>query len=167
MNDPDLRRSIIGVPCYFHTMIAFACVVLLKVADRYRDELAIDTGSVYASIRQIIELLRSSNCGRNHLVHWMAGGLAKMLRASIGTPSQPAAALPQWNDDQVDSTLFNDLSDIPEQPSFPSVDPLLQMNTNYVSQDNDPILGSGPYLPMLETFEGNEYELTDLSFNFV
>ncbi|KAL1985249.1 hypothetical protein VTN96DRAFT_8048 [Rasamsonia emersonii] len=168
LNDPDLRRSILGVPHYFHTMIAFACVVLLKVSSRYRDDLAIDTDTIYSLIGRIINLLRSNSCNRYHLVHWMAEGLDKMLKSSSSSHGGS-----QWNttlasDSTTTTNIFDNVeNDIPEQPTFPSVDPVLQMNPGFVSQSNDPVLSAGPFLPVLETLDGNEYDLTDLSFNFI
>ncbi|KAH8703565.1 hypothetical protein BGW36DRAFT_369545 [Talaromyces proteolyticus] len=186
LNDSDLRRSIIGVPHYFHTMIAFACVVLLKVVDRYREELGIDAQSTYALIQQIIELLRRNNCGRYHLVHWMAGGLENMLKSSRrnnsflplpwnnkNSSSNSSHALSPLEQDAVDNSLFSSVADIPEQPSFLSLDPNFDIQSGlnvdeseYVGGNNG-ALGSGPFLPMLDGADGGDYGLTDLSFNFV
>jgi hypothetical protein len=179
LNDPDLRRSILGVPHYFHTMVAFACVVLLKISSRYREDLGIDTDSVHSLIGQIIDLLRSNNCSRHHLVHWMAEGLEKMLPSRSSSPSwckRSPSSLP-WDGTlgsvESTSTMLNNgfQNNIPEHSAFRSpVDPMLQMNhPGFVSsQNNDPVLSpGGPFLPILDTLEGNEYDLTDLSFNFV
>ncbi|QKX54693.1 uncharacterized protein TRUGW13939_01781 [Talaromyces rugulosus] len=186
LNDTDLRRSIIGVPHYFHTMIAFACVVLLKVADRYREDLGIDVQSTHSLIQQIIELLRRNNCGRYHLVHWMAEGLEKMLKSSrrsssylppawnnnhnSGSSNSSSHALSPLEQDPVGNSLFNSVSDIPEQPSFLSLDPNFDMQTG-LNVDEGPgasaPLGSGPFLPMLDGIDNADYDLADLSFNFV
>lgn len=191
LNDADLRRSIIGVPHYFHTMIAFACVVLLKVADRYRNDLGIDTQATYSLIQQIIELLRRNNCGRYHLVHWMAEGLEKMLKSShrsnsatylppiwnnnnnnhnSGSSNSSSHALSPFEQGPVSNSLFSSVSDIPEQPSFLSLDPNFDMQTSLNVDDgpggNAP-LGGGPFLPMLDGLDNGEYGLSDLNFNFV
>jgi hypothetical protein len=201
LNDADIRPSIIGVPHYFHTMIAFACVVLLKVSDRYRDDLGIDVGLTHALIKRVIEFLRAINCGRYHLVHWMAEGLAKMLhscRGSSSVSSHSGIQLPlSWdgssnhnshnnNDnilspltqDNVGNTLFNSVSEIPEQPSFLSLDPNFDIHTGLNAEDNHDdgnimMGGGGPFLPMLDGMEAGggggagDYGLTDMSFNFV
>jgi hypothetical protein len=185
LNDTDLRRSIIGVPHYFHTMIAFACVVLLKVADRYREDLGIDAQSTHSLIQQIIELLRRNNCGRYHLVHWMAEGLEKMLKSSrrsssylpptwnnnhnSGSSNSSSHALSPLEQDPVGNSLFNSVSDIPEQPSFLSLDPNFDMQTglNVEGPGASAPLGSGPFLPMLDGIDNADYDLADLSFNFV
>lgn len=189
LNDTDLRRSIVGVPHYFHTMIAFACVVLLKVADRYREDLGIDVPSTYSLIQQIIELLRRNNCGRYHLVHWMAEGLEKMLNSSHrsssylpptwnnnthnsggGSSNSSSHALSPLEQEPVGNSLFSSVSDIPEQPSFLSLDPNFDMQTS-LNVDEGPganaPLGSGPFLPMLDGIDNADYDLADLNFNFV
>ncbi|OKL62322.1 hypothetical protein UA08_02517 [Talaromyces atroroseus] len=205
LNDVDIRPSIIGVPHYFHTMIAFACVVLLKVSDRYRGDLGIDAGLTHALIQRVIEFLRQINCGRYHLVHWMAEGLAKMLHlcrsssAGLHPGVQPHLS---WNgsnnnhnhnhdailspliQDNVSNTLFNSVSEIPEQPSFLSLDPNFDLHAGLNAEGNhdDSHIGTmssgGPFLPMLDGIDGGgagastgggggDYGLTDMSFNFV
>ncbi|KAL1990547.1 hypothetical protein VTN49DRAFT_6386 [Thermomyces lanuginosus] len=200
LHDAELRRSIVGVPHYFHTMVAFACVVLVKVSDRYREELKIDAVAVHSLIRQIINLLRENNCSRHHLIHWMAEGLGKLLdSASLSFPSPTSTTTPSiatptytfnsnnntnadnsnksiaappvssWQSLSPSHSLLDD--GIPEQPTFPSVDPLLQMDATFGSSTPghtaaaDPSW-SGPFLPVFEGADG-ECELTDFSFNFV
>jgi hypothetical protein len=80
--------------------------------------------------------------------------------------------------DSVDNTLFNSVSEIPEQPSFLSLDPNFG-NLNAEDDDHGMMVGSagvgagmgsgaGAFLPMLDGIEaGGDYGLTDLSFNFV
>lgn len=79
LQDDDLRNSLVGVPHYFHTMIAFAGVVLLKVSGKYHVQLSIDLESVFTLTSSVISLFRSTACSRYHLVRWMATGLEKML----------------------------------------------------------------------------------------
>lgn len=220
LGDADIRRSIIGVPHYFHTMVAFACVVLLKVADRYRDDLGIDVATTHSLIQRVFDFFRHVNCGQYHLVPWMADGLAKMLaqssaaqssrgsmssgsingsiNGSVNSSSSHSNVPLSWDNhhhqprsrnrglntmspslvhhDSVDNTLFNGVSEIPEQPSFLSLDPNFG---NLNAEDDDHhhhgmmvggggagmgSSGAGPFLPMLD---GGDYGLTDMSFNFV
>lgn len=207
-------------------MVAFACVVLLKVTDRYRDDLGIDVATTHALIHRVIDFFRHVACGQYHLVHWMADGLTKMLaqsssahssrgsmssgsingsiNGSVNSSSHSNAPL-SWDNthshtnirtngnargelntmspslihhDSVNNTLFNSVSEIPEQPSFLSLDP------NYGglnADDDDHVLmagnsgisasmstGAGAFLPILDGIEGGgDYGLTDLNFNFV
>jgi hypothetical protein len=76
--------------------------------------------------------------------------------------------------DSVDNTLFNSVSEIPEQPSFLSLDPNFG-NLNGEDDDHGMMVGAGAgmgggagaFLPMLDGLEGGgDYGLTDLSFNF-
>ncbi|KAF5014793.1 hypothetical protein F66182_14099 [Fusarium sp. NRRL 66182] len=78
--------------------------------------------------------------------------------------------------ENVDHTLFNSVSEIPEQPSFLSLDPNFG-HLNAEDDDHSMLVGGGAgvgmaggsaFLPMLDGIEsGGDYGLTDLSFNFV
>lgn len=233
LNDVDIRRGIVGVPHYFHTMISFACVVLLKVIHRYRKDLNIDVAITHALIQQVIDLFRRTNCGRYHLVHWMAGGLTKMLaisiqrscsRDSVSTSSSTSTnsssssssssrghphsshASQLWNtvhynnnttnpsndgvgefksnimgpsivhhshhaESSVEHALLHCAAEIPEQPSFLSLDPNYG---NLVADDEDidpSMISAANGETFLSTLDGldadGDYGLTDLRFNFV
>lgn len=77
--DEDLGRAFVGVPHYFHTMIAFACSFLLKTATKYYSHINIDTAIVFDGISGVIELCRSTRCTRYHLVRWIGEGLERLL----------------------------------------------------------------------------------------
>lgn len=62
LKDDDLRNSLVGVPHYFHTMIAFAGVVLLKASGKYHAQLSIDLESIFNLTSRVISLFRSTAC---------------------------------------------------------------------------------------------------------
>lgn len=79
----------------------------------------------------------------------------------------------------VDNTLFNSVAEIPEQPSFISLDPNFDLHSGLNTEDNNPssdddhshnimMGGGGQFLPMLDCIEGGggDFGLTDLGFNF-
>lgn len=37
LEDPALRRALVGTPLYVHTMLTFACVFLFKLATKWKD----------------------------------------------------------------------------------------------------------------------------------
>lgn len=78
LEDDDLRSSLAGVPHYFHTMIAFACVFLLKVATTHSDQLLVNLDNVFALTARVAKQFRATSAGKWHLVHRMADGLEKM-----------------------------------------------------------------------------------------
>lgn len=83
--DPDLRESLIGIPHYLHTMTAFACVFLLKVASQFSGQYI--EGSVVLDLTtRLVHQFRSTAVGKWHLVHLMADGLEKMAAKKITSP---------------------------------------------------------------------------------
>lgn len=86
LGDPDVRESLVGIPHYIHSMIAFACVFLLKVAAQHSGQY-IDDGFVLDLITRVVQQLRSTSTGQYHLVHLMADGLEKMAASKIQSPS--------------------------------------------------------------------------------
>jgi hypothetical protein len=78
LTDPDICAGLVGIPHYIHSMIAFACVFLLKIAAQYpglygEDGIAVDLTT--RAVRQF----RGTPVGKWHLVHLMAEGLEKMI----------------------------------------------------------------------------------------
>ncbi|OAL03209.1 hypothetical protein IQ06DRAFT_217835 [Phaeosphaeriaceae sp. SRC1lsM3a] len=91
LNDPDIRDGLVGVPHYIHSMIAFACVFLLKVSiqhsGQYTDDQLVNDLTMKAA-----QQFRSTAVGKHHLVHLMAEGLEKMVISRTATTSFPAAS---------------------------------------------------------------------------
>lgn len=82
--DADIHPALAGMPSYMHSMSAFACMFLAKLAMIHGDQL-IDRQQVVDSIAKLAGFYRSTPVGRWHLVNLMADGLDKIvetLRAS-------------------------------------------------------------------------------------
>lgn len=75
--DPDVAAAINGMPSYLHSMTAFACMFLIKVAVKYGGDL-IEKDRVYEMINGLVQQFRSLPTGKWHLANLMAGGLEKM-----------------------------------------------------------------------------------------
>ena len=86
LTDADLRDGLVGIPHYMHTMTAFACVFLLKVTTKHTGEI-VDNAIVYDLTTRLVRQFRSTQTGKYHLVHLMAGGLEKMADAMMRSPS--------------------------------------------------------------------------------
>jgi hypothetical protein len=94
VEDSDLTVAFIGVPHYFHTMIAFACSFLLKTATKYRQHVEIDVDAVFRMIGQVVALCKNTQCAQFHLIHWIGEGLQILLSSCISaTPDTE----PEWN----------------------------------------------------------------------
>lgn len=98
LGDPDVRESLVGIPHYIHSMIAFACVLLLKVAAQHSGQY-IDDGFVLDLIGRVVQQLRSTSTGKYHLVHLMADGLERMASSKIQSPSVLQMHNPSANGD--------------------------------------------------------------------
>lgn len=85
--DPDVAASIIGIPSYLHSMTAFACMFLIKVAVKYGGDL-IEKDHVHEMITGLVQQFRSLPTGKWHLANLMAGGLEKMAATLNPTESQ-------------------------------------------------------------------------------
>jgi hypothetical protein len=97
LDEPDIQRSLVGIPLYLHSMITFAAVFLLKIAvkghsgelpgSRNRQnsialaDLNIDIPLVRDLVEEIVGLMLSisKQANERHVSHHIARGLGKML----------------------------------------------------------------------------------------
>jgi hypothetical protein len=86
LTDDAIREGLVGIPHYIHSMIAFACVFLLKIAAQYSGQYIEDT-VVFDLTTRAVQQFRSTPVGKWHLVHLMAEGLDKMLAKKTLTPT--------------------------------------------------------------------------------
>lgn len=92
LEDPGMRRALVGVPLYVHTMLTFACLFLFKVATRWKRAVgvwvAMDLRSLCTLIERVVECVRNSAAGERHLIHRIASGLEKMVnRCRLSDPT--------------------------------------------------------------------------------
>jgi hypothetical protein len=78
LTDEDVRDGLVGLPHYIHSMIAFACVFLLKIAAQYSGRY-IEDSVVLDLTTKAVQQFHTTPVGKWHLVHLMAEGLEKML----------------------------------------------------------------------------------------
>lgn len=88
--DESVQQGLTGVPSYLHSMTAFACMFLIKVAMKYGNAL-VGRGDVRGLITRLVDLFRKTSAGKWHLVHLMEGGLEKMLGILAKCPETSAA----------------------------------------------------------------------------
>jgi hypothetical protein len=80
LEDETLQNALTGVPHYFHGMVSFACMWLLKVATKHSAQLYIDLRKFDTMIQGLSQQLKFTKVGRDHLIHRMAEGLEKMAK---------------------------------------------------------------------------------------
>ncbi|KAF2705555.1 hypothetical protein K504DRAFT_388062 [Pleomassaria siparia CBS 279.74] len=85
LTDHNIREALVGIPHYIHSMIAFACVFLLKVTTQHSGQF-IEDATVLDMCTKVVQQFRSTAVGKWHLVHLMADGLEKMVAKKIKAP---------------------------------------------------------------------------------
>ena len=103
--DPDMNAAFIGLPHYFHTMIAFACSFLLKITTKYRGHIDIEAQPIFEMINQVVGLCKSTGETPHHLMHWMGEGLQSLLttcmKATANFERQHQAQTPSHSNQRV------------------------------------------------------------------
>ena len=86
LEEPSIRDSMVGVPLYLHTVIAFAAVFLIKISSRWTGiGVTIDAETrTKPLIEGVISLFRSCRAGKGHILYAMADGFERLLRRNMG-----------------------------------------------------------------------------------
>ncbi|KAE8382748.1 hypothetical protein BDV26DRAFT_288305 [Aspergillus bertholletiae] len=98
LNDPQLKDSLVGMPHYFHIMIAFAGHLLLEICHNHHEQLSIILHDELHLINAVLHLFRNQHCIPQHPIRRMAPGLSRKLsscaaRLGITTLSEGHQAL--------------------------------------------------------------------------
>jgi hypothetical protein len=79
----DLQQSLIGMPHYFHIMIAFAGHFLLEVTQNYHGQLSFAPGQNFELIQKVLELFQDIPAVQQHPICRMTPGLTRKLRECV------------------------------------------------------------------------------------
>jgi len=80
LEDEPISRSVVGVPLYLLTTIAFAAIFLVKVQLRWKSaRLNIDSSQVCTLLERIVDMLSNAKASERHLSYHMARGLQTIL----------------------------------------------------------------------------------------
>jgi hypothetical protein len=167
LDDKDAQIAIGYVPHHIHGMIAFACMFLLKIATKHSEQLFLDTVRFQRLINALAQHFKSTDVGKDHLIHRMADGLEKMAE-SLGGPvrsknrnrangERMSLSLPspsqQVNPTVTPTSLTNGQSNVPD---YNSLDP-------NAFDFGDPAMGLG--MPFFD-FEGTTLDAGQAMWNF-
>ncbi|KAL4752233.1 hypothetical protein BDW72DRAFT_202463 [Aspergillus terricola var. indicus] len=98
LGEPELQEGLVGMPHYFHVMIAFAGHLLLEICQNYYEQLGIKVQEDFQLINSALNLFRNTQCIPQHPLWRMTPGLNRKLHdcaASIGVPVPvPATTVP-------------------------------------------------------------------------
>lgn len=89
--DDDVRRGLVGLPCYIQSMIGFACMFLARLTAMYGDDM-VERAVAVDLISRLVVVYRATPVGRWHLVPLMADGLEKMVGILRQQPDGPRGA---------------------------------------------------------------------------
>ncbi|KAL4967111.1 uncharacterized protein BDV14DRAFT_207611 [Aspergillus stella-maris] len=87
LGEPELQEGLVGMPHYFHVMIAFAGHLLLEICQNYYEQLGIKVHEDFQLINGALNLFRNTQCIPQHPIWRMTPGLNRKLQdcaASIG-----------------------------------------------------------------------------------
>ncbi|CRG86283.1 Transcriptional activator of proteases prtT [Talaromyces islandicus] len=79
LTDTTLQGNLVGVPHYFHIMIAFAGNFLLEICKNYYDQLSIEPSNDFALVEQVLALFQATPCIAQHPIQRMTVGLGRKL----------------------------------------------------------------------------------------
>lgn len=81
LEEPSIRDSMVGVPLYLHTVIAFAVVFLIKMSGRWAGiGVSVDPETkTKPLIEGVIALFRACRAGKGHILYSMADGFERLL----------------------------------------------------------------------------------------
>ena len=82
MEEAAYKESLVGIPLYLHSMIAFAAVFLIKMAHKWQiiGVTINPENQTKPLIERMITTLRDCRAGANHMVYSMASGFERLLK---------------------------------------------------------------------------------------
>lgn len=79
LEQPDLRSALVGVHNYFHAMIAYSAMFLLKALMQFPSVLHVEAAQVIELVDQVMVAVKGSKSTEQHLTTHIADGLEKLL----------------------------------------------------------------------------------------
>ncbi|KAI2828516.1 transcriptional regulator family: Fungal Specific TF [Aspergillus niger] len=83
LNDPHMSENLVGMPHYFHVMIAFAGHLLLEICHNHHVQLNIDLPGDLHLINAVLGVFRNIACITYHPLRRMAPGLNRKLSETV------------------------------------------------------------------------------------
>ncbi|PYH66985.1 Zn(II)2Cys6 transcription factor [Aspergillus vadensis CBS 113365] len=83
LNDPQMSENLVGMPHYFHVMIAFAGHLLLEICHNHHVQLNIDLHGELHLISAVLGVFRRIECITYHPLRRMAPGLTRKLSETV------------------------------------------------------------------------------------
>ncbi|KAJ5925927.1 hypothetical protein N7454_007437 [Penicillium verhagenii] len=85
LHEENIQNSLVGMPHYFHIMIAFAGHFLLEITKNYHTQLSISPTQDFELIRKVLELFQSTPSVQQHPICRMTPGLTRKLHECVAS----------------------------------------------------------------------------------
>jgi hypothetical protein len=85
LGDEQLQGDLVGIPHYFHIMIAFAGHFLLEVCHKYHVQLSLNLHDDLGLINRVLMLFENIRCHSQHPLRRMTPGLGQKLYECAAT----------------------------------------------------------------------------------
>lgn len=161
LEDEDLQQDLLGMPHYFHIMIAFAGHFLLEVCNKYHVQLSLNLHEDLGMLNRVLMLFNNVRCHQQHPLRRMSPGLSQKL-------FECAAQL------NVQLGFSNDPSDLATQMTASNAAQNQQQHQQQSMQYSQPIMDTYQYAPtqmdpMNELGFANfsDFEFPTMSMNFM
>lgn len=116
----DMRTALVGMPLYFHGMITFAAVFLIKATrNNFQGLATIDTQKVFDLVERCVAEMRSQSAARQHLVYHLSDGLDAMMSTAKKEISDLQGALMDVSHRTMDSMFVMNTFDLLQAPIDP------------------------------------------------
>ena len=87
----DLRNALVGMPVYFHGMITFAAVFLIKTTKmNVFSPNNVDAPRIVALVQRCVEVFQAQSAAGQHMIYHLGRGLDALLKASEEIGTTPA-----------------------------------------------------------------------------
>ncbi|RSM15863.1 hypothetical protein CDV31_004805 [Fusarium ambrosium] len=81
LDDPDMRKAVLGMPLYLLTTITYACLFLIKLQSQWNSaQLNISTMDVVNVVERTTTMLHNTHHCERHVIHYVKMGLSSMLK---------------------------------------------------------------------------------------
>lgn len=131
LENEAFRNNLVGMPHYFHIMIAFAGHFLLEVCMKYREQLSIVAEIDFRKVGSVVALFAQTAASPQHPLSRVTSGLMRKLNEWTSTLGmQPImttspfaniewAGLPHLNDDMMSASSMQAPFDMPLMNELP------------------------------------------------
>lgn len=160
LSDTSLQDSMVGVPHYFHIMIAFAGHFLLEVCEKYAEQLSIDLDAMLQLMGKVLSIFTQLPAIPQHPICRMSAGLGRKVLDCATNMGRGECLLGTLNLPELNAQHLSTLAQGDRHVPLDSV----QVSTGHL-----PLHPMHQMPPPINDFYADftEFQFPDISLNFV